>query len=234
MLDGRAQAHEPSRGRVEPVPTAARAQPRGLVPLGRRGARALARRGQADTPEHRLFGLPLVPRHGARVVRERRDRAADERAVRQHQSRPRGAPRPRPDLHERRADDDATRRLAAHGLPHARPRPLLRRHLLPARRPAPDARLPPRTRVRLRGVPRAPRRGSPVRLGDTLRASAHERRAGVVREHRRAATRPRLPRPRALLRPAPRRLRQRAEVPFLDERRIPPAHIQAHGRRARS
>ena len=63
----------PSRG-DEPVPPAARRQPRGLVPVGRGGAIARPRRGQADPALDRVRRLPLVPRHGARVVRGRRDR----------------------------------------------------------------------------------------------------------------------------------------------------------------
>ena len=43
-------------------------------PWGAGGARAGARRGQADLPLGRLLGLPLVPRDGARVVRRARRR----------------------------------------------------------------------------------------------------------------------------------------------------------------
>ena len=60
--------------RDEPVPAPARRQPGRLVPVGRGGVRARARRGQADLALDRLLGLPLVPRDGARVVRRSRDR----------------------------------------------------------------------------------------------------------------------------------------------------------------
>ena len=63
----------------------------------------------AHLPQHRLLGVPLVPRHGARELRERRDRPAPQRAFRQHQGRPRGAARPRPDLHDGRADASPAR-----------------------------------------------------------------------------------------------------------------------------
>ena len=101
MTNQKASPRAQSPGdRDEPVPAAARGQPRRLVSLGRGGAGQGARRGQADPGQHRLLGLPLVPRHGARVVRERRDRGEDERALRQHQGRPRGAARSRLDLHD--------------------------------------------------------------------------------------------------------------------------------------
>ena len=40
-------------------------------PWGEEALQQGPRRGQADLPQHRLLGLPLVPRHGARVVRGR-------------------------------------------------------------------------------------------------------------------------------------------------------------------
>ena len=43
-------------------------------PVGRRGLRARAGRGQADLPVGRLLDVPLVPRDGARELRERRGR----------------------------------------------------------------------------------------------------------------------------------------------------------------
>ena len=125
-----------SRRRDQPLPPPARAQPGGLVSVGTGGARAGARRGQADPAQHRLRGVSLVPRHGARVVRGRGDRRADERALRLHQGGPRGAARPRRDLHAGDAGDDRTRRLADDRVPHAGGRAVLRRHVLPARRPA--------------------------------------------------------------------------------------------------
>ena len=82
-------------------------QPGRLVPVGRRGVRARARRGQADPALGRLRGVPLVPRDGARVLRGRGDGAAHERALRQHQGRPRGAARRRLGLHGRGRRADA-------------------------------------------------------------------------------------------------------------------------------
>ena len=104
-------------------------------PWGDEALRAARERGQAAVPLDRLLGLPLVPRHGARVLRGRRDRRDHERALRLHQGRPRGAARPRPDLHEGGPGDDRPRRLADERVPHARAGAVLRRHLLPARRP---------------------------------------------------------------------------------------------------
>src|SRR5581483_3583557 len=72
-------AHQPPAPRDEPLPPAARPQPGGLVPLGRGGAAAGARAGPADLPEHRLLGVPLVPRHGARELRGRGGGAAAQR-----------------------------------------------------------------------------------------------------------------------------------------------------------
>ena len=95
-------------------------------PWGEEALRARAARGQADPAQHRLRGVPLVPRHGARVVRGRGDRGADERALRVHQGGPRGAARPRRHLHAGDAGDDGPRRLADDGVPHARGRAVLR------------------------------------------------------------------------------------------------------------
>ena len=61
---------------TSPVPPPAQGQPGRLVPVGRGGARARARRGPADPALDRLLRLPLVPRDGARVVRGPRDRAS--------------------------------------------------------------------------------------------------------------------------------------------------------------
>ena len=113
-----------------------------MVRLGRRGAGAGQRGGQADPAVDRLLGLPLVPRDGARVVRGCRDGRIHERALRQHQGRPRGAPRPRLHLHGGDPGDDGARRLAVDRLPRSRGRPVLRRHLLPARAPPGNAELP--------------------------------------------------------------------------------------------
>ena len=43
----------------------ARAQPGGLVPVGRRGFRQSETGKQTRSLKHRLFGLPLVPCDGA-------------------------------------------------------------------------------------------------------------------------------------------------------------------------
>ena len=107
---------------------------------GTRGAprrsRRARRRGQADLPLRRLQHLLLVPRHGAAELRERSGRGGDERAVRQHQGRPRGAAGRRPALHDGGAGADAARRVADERVAHAGPAAVLRRHVLPADRPA--------------------------------------------------------------------------------------------------
>ena len=83
--------------------------------------------------------------------------ALHERALRLDQGRPRGAAGPRRDLHGRRAGDDRLRRLADVRLPDPGPRAVLRRHVLPARGSARDARLPARPRRGRRCVPDASR-----------------------------------------------------------------------------
>ena len=80
--DGTARAATPRQGR-----------PRGLVPVGPRGARAAQDGGPPILLCDRLLRLPLVPRDGARVVRGRATAAVHERALRVHQGRPRGAAR---------------------------------------------------------------------------------------------------------------------------------------------
>src|SRR6478609_7703882 len=70
-----------TRERDLAVSTPARRQSRRLVSVGRRGADARARRGQADPALGRLLGLSLVSRDGARVVRGRGHRAPHERAL---------------------------------------------------------------------------------------------------------------------------------------------------------
>ena len=103
-----------------PLPPPARREPRRLVPVGRGGVRARARRGPRGARLDRLLRLPLVPRDGARVLRGRADRAAHERALRLHQGRPRGAPGRRRDLHGRGAGDDR-RTAAGRSTPSSRP-----------------------------------------------------------------------------------------------------------------
>ena len=73
------------------------------------------------------------------------------------QARPRGAARHRRDLHGGVHGDDRPRRLAAQRLPHARAGAVLRRHLLPARRPRRHAELAPGARGRGRRLGSEPR-----------------------------------------------------------------------------
>ena len=173
-----AQVHEPSREGEEPLPPPARAQSRGLVPVGTRGVRARAARGQADLPLDRLLDLPLVPRHGARIVRERGDREGPQRALRLHQGGPRGAPGHRPDLHGGRHADDGERRLADDRLPDARPAAVLRRDLFPARRPGRAPRHRPPGARRVGGVARQARRSCSPRRRASPRRSGPISRAG--------------------------------------------------------
>ena len=69
--DRRRTSDEPARERDQRLPAPAHAQPGRLVSLGRGGARAGARRGQAAPRLDRLQLVPLVPRDGARVLRGR-------------------------------------------------------------------------------------------------------------------------------------------------------------------
>src|SRR4029450_958423 len=62
MRHGRLQ---PPRPRDQSLPAPARAQSGRLVPVGRRGLRARARRGQAGAALDRVLGVSLVPRDGA-------------------------------------------------------------------------------------------------------------------------------------------------------------------------
>ncbi len=124
---------EPPRSRNLPLPPATRAQPCGLVSVGRGGVRQGPGGGQAGLSLDRLFGMPLVPRDGAGVVRGRGGRGDSQRELRRHQSRSRGAAGRRFDLHAGRADDDRARRLADVDVPHAGRAAVLRRHLLPTR-----------------------------------------------------------------------------------------------------
>ena len=138
-----AEAHEPTGREHEPVPAAARPQPRGLASLGRGGPRPVSRGGQADPPQHRVLRLPLVPRDGARVLRGRGHRRAHERAFRAREGGPRGAPRHRRHLHGGDpGHEPRPRRVADDGLPHPRSGAVLRRHVFPARRRARPPRLP--------------------------------------------------------------------------------------------
>ena len=212
-----AHEREPTRRRDQPLSAATRGKPRRLVPVGRRSARALQRRGQTDPALGGLLRVSLVSRDGARVVRERRDRGVDERALRVREGRSRRAARRRRDLHERGAVHDRLGRVAAHRIPHAGAQAVLWRHLLPARRPLGPARVQDgahRARARLRTRARAHSRG--VGSGDRAAASAlvHDKKPGdldhgvvaraaararraVRRARRRVLTRARSFRPRA-------------------------------------
>ena len=156
----RPRPHQRARERDQPVPAAARGQPRRLAAVGSGSARPRAPRGQADPALHRLLRLPLVPRHGARIVRGRGHRAADERAVRQHQGRPRGTARHRQDLPDRPpAPRPPHRGVAADGdADPRRPRALLRWHLLPGFTPPRHAVVPPGAFRGGTALPRAARR----------------------------------------------------------------------------
>ena len=89
--------------------------------------------GQADAAQHRLLGLPLVPRHGARVVRgsRRSPTLMNERFVNIKVDR---EERPDVDSIYMAAVQAMTgqRRLAAERVPHARRHAVLRRHLFSA------------------------------------------------------------------------------------------------------
>ena len=191
--------------------------------MGPRGARARARRGQADPALRRLQRLPLVPCDGPRVVREREHRGADERALRQRQGRPGGAARRRRALHGCDRLDDGPGRLADDGLPHSCGRAVLRRHLLPARASARDAVLPAapaRGRGGMAGAARrhrgagtaARRRGRTLRPDAAVNGAAH---GGAARRGR--------ARDRPHLRSRQRRLRPGAEVPARIDARVPVA-----------
>ena len=93
-MGGRRTYAQPTGPRDEPLPAAARKQPRRLVRVGTGGPGAGRPRGPAHLPEHRLLLMPLVPRHGTGVLRGPGDRGADEPPLCLHQGGPRGAPRP--------------------------------------------------------------------------------------------------------------------------------------------
>ena len=211
---------EPARGSVQPIPPAARPQPRGLVPMGRRSLRQSPERGPTRVPLGRLRRLSLVPRDGARVLRGRDDREAPERAVRRDQGGPRGAARRGRDLHGRRPGDVRERRMADVGLPHARGQAVLRRHVFPGRATPRAAVVPTGARGDRRRVDDEARRGGgPERPGD--RVDPARRRLGSLRRaaHRRRRGRG-LPDPPPLVRPTVGRLRRRAEVPATDDARV--------------
>ena len=111
-------------------------------PWGEEALERAEARGHAHPAERRLLGLPLVPRDGAGVVRGRRDSGPDERQLRLHKGRPRGAAGHRLHLHDGRADPHGPGRMADDRVHDSRRQAVLRRDLLPARRPRWAARLP--------------------------------------------------------------------------------------------
>ena len=169
----RPSPHEQARGRDEPLPAPACAQPRGLDAVGTRCVGSSQAARPADLPVDRVRRLSLVPRDGARVVRGRGDGRRAERGIRRDQGRPRGAPRPRPAVHGRRPDDDRGRRLADERVPHARGPAVLRRHLLPRHAAPRDAVVPPGARGR-------PDRVDDAAAGGGAGGGAARRRAGRV------------------------------------------------------
>ena len=148
--------------------------------------------------------------------------------LRQHQGRPRGTPRRRRGLHGGHAGDDRPGRLADDVLPDAGRRAVLLRHLLPAE-PRPGM---PSFRQLLAAVVDAW-----TDRGDEVREAARADRRGAGR-----ATPVRCPSPLwtssvldgavvSLLRrvrPGPRRIRPRAEVPAVDDPGVPAAPPRAH------
>ena len=149
-------AGEPTGEGDQPVPAAARPQPGRLVSLGAGGVREGEGRGQADLPVGRLQLVLLVPRHGAGELPGPGDRRRSQRALRLHQGRPRGAARRRPGLHDRLAGVRQRRRLADVDVPDPRRPAVLRRDVLPARRPRRLRGLPGRAQAGGRGLARPP------------------------------------------------------------------------------
>jgi hypothetical protein len=121
--------------------------------MGPGGARARSRGGSADTAEHRLRRVSLVPRDGARVIRERRDRTRHERSFRQREGRSGRTTRSRQHIHAGRSGDDRTRRLADDCFSDTARRAVLRRHVLPARGPPGTPGLQAGPRVCIRCIP---------------------------------------------------------------------------------
>ena len=183
-------------------------------------------------PEHRLRGVPLVPRDGAGELRGRADRGLPERELHRDQGRPRGAPRPRSDLHDCGPGADRAGRLADEPVPHAAGTPVLRRDVLPRRAAPRHAQLPPGPRGCRAGVAPGPpgRRagGRPGRRGAAAGHDAGGRSRGRPAGRRHA--RHRHARDRAAVRCPERRLGPRAEVPAADDDRVPAAPSRRDGR----
>ena len=207
-------------------------QPRGLVPVGRRGVRA----APAPRTSPMLVSIGYAACHWCHVM-ERESfedpevAALMNDALRVHQGRPRGAPGRRRDLHGRRPGDDRPRRLAAERVPDARRRAVLRRHLLPAASRATG--MPSLAQV-LDGVCERVGRRSATRStrprGDDRAAAAGRGAHGGARRRARPRRRstPRSRRCARALRRRARRLGRRAEVPADVGDRVP-----AGARRAR-
>src|ERR1035438_3370366 len=178
--EGTFHALEPSGPGKKSLPVAARAQPGGLVRLGRGSVRQGARRRQAHLSFDRLFHLPLVPRDGAGIVRKRGRRRPAQSRFRADKSGSRGAPGCRPHLHVLRSGCHRRRGLADVGLADPRVGALLRRHLLSAGRPLGPRRLlecPHADRAGLAQRSRPHRRIGAPGAGATRKAVRFRRRA---------------------------------------------------------
>ena len=160
---------------TSPYLAAARRESRGLVSLGRGGARAAR---ASDKPI--LLSIGYSACHWCHVMahesfEDPATAARDERAVREHQGRSRGAARPRQDLPDRAPGADAARRrLAAHDVPHAgRPHAVLRRHLFSERAALRHAGVHGPARARRRVLPR--RSATSVAHAERQRCAASSR-----------------------------------------------------------
>ena len=133
--------------RDQSVPAAARAQPGGLVSVGRE---ALERARARDKPI--LLSIGYAACHWCHVMEHESFEDEATAALMNEQFVNIKVDREeRPDLdgdlHAGGAGDDGPRRLADDGVPHAGRRAVLRRHVLPARRSARDAVVPARAHV---------------------------------------------------------------------------------------
>ncbi len=206
--------------------------------MGRGGAGARPHGGQADLPVDRLCRLSLVPRDGARIVRGPGHGRRAQSRFRADQGRSRGAPGPRPGVHGRGPGHDRQRRLADERLPDPGRPPFLWRDVLPGDAPPRVAVIPTGARRRRQGVPRGAPGDRAVRIGDRqgdrrfVHAQARRRIGGGRDAARSDGARRSGRRARAVVRPAPRRLGWRAEVPGADDDRVP-APASGRGRRRR-
>ena len=97
--------------------------------MGRGGVRRGAGAGPAGVPQHRVLGLPLVPRDRPRILRGRGGGGAAERGFHIGEGRPGGAPRLGRRVHGRGAAGHRLRRLADDAVAHARGRAVFRGHV---------------------------------------------------------------------------------------------------------